>query len=99
MKRVLFCLSFALTIAPGCGGSKVESYDGLIAKLATFKDEMCKCADEACAKRVYDGLGKWAASQAEAIENAKPTPAQRDAMKTVEDEFKACHEKAKGNGG
>jgi hypothetical protein len=96
MKRALFSLSFVLATIPACGGDKVATYDGLIAKMKTFADEMCKCTDEACAKRVYDGLGKWAVTQTDAIENAKPTPPQKDAMKQVEDEFKACHAKAKG---
>jgi hypothetical protein len=97
MKRLLFLVSFALVTAPGCGGSgKIESYDGLLAKMNEFKGEMCKCTDAACAKKVYDGLGKWAVGQRDFIENAKPSSAQQDAMKGIEDEFKACQAKAKG---
>lgn len=97
MKRALFVVSFVLGTVPACGGGKTDSYDGLIAKMATFKDEMCTCTDAACAQKVYDRLGTWAASQIEAIQKAKPTATQRDAMKKVEDDFKACHAKAKGS--
>lgn len=87
----------ALAMAVGCGGGKVDSYDGLIAKMHTFKDEMCKCTDEACAKAAYDRMGKWAAEHIETITNAKPTPPQREAMKKVEDELKACQAAAGGS--
>jgi hypothetical protein len=97
MKRLMVLVSFALVTAAGCGGSgKVENYDGLLAKMSGFKDEMCKCADAACAKKVYDGMGKWAVGNSDVIENAKPSTAQQEAMRALEGEFKACQAKAKG---
>jgi hypothetical protein len=97
MKRLMFLVSFAFVTAAGCGGSgKVESYDGLLAKMNDFKGQMCKCTDAACAKKVLDGMGKWAVGNSDAIEKLKPSGTQQDAMKALEDEFKACQAKAKG---
>lgn len=95
MKRLLFAFSFVLATVPGCGGSK-ETYDDLLRGMAKFKDAMCACPDAACAKQTHDELGKWAAAHQALIESAKPSDTQRAEMKPLEDEYKACQAKAKG---
>ncbi|MBZ0236595.1 MAG: hypothetical protein K8M05_29985 [Deltaproteobacteria bacterium] len=97
MKRILVFVAVTLAALVACGGKKLDSYDDLLAKMQTFTRDMCKCTDETCADKVYDGMGAWASSQIETIQKAKPTPQQQQAMRELEDELKACRAKASGS--
>ncbi len=96
MKRMLFAFSFVLATVPACGGSKTESYDDLLRGMNKFKDAMCACSDAACAKKTHDELGRWAVAHQGLIEKSQPSDTQRAEMKPLEDEYKACQAKAKG---
>jgi hypothetical protein len=95
MKSMLFAFSFLLATVPACGGSK-ESYNDLLVGMNKFKDAMCACTDAACAKKTQDDFGAWAVAHQSTIESAKPSDRQQAEMKPLEDEYKACQARAKG---
>ena len=49
----------------GSTASSGTSAREAIAKMASFKDEMCSCTDTACAQRVSDDMARWSQEQAQ----------------------------------
>jgi len=59
--------------------------------IAALRDEMCKCADKACADAVYE---KWGPHEHE-TERARHDDATKAAWEKVDDEMMACMNKLK----
>jgi hypothetical protein len=70
-----------------------------LAKMKEFKDQMCKCADKACADKVQADMGKWSEAMAKTAEkDQKPDEATMKEMTAVGDEYSKCMAKAMGAG-
>ncbi|HEU0034294.1 MAG TPA: hypothetical protein VFQ53_26910 [Kofleriaceae bacterium] len=91
----LSLLSFA-----GCkkkGGAAGEA----VAKMESFKKDMCECKDKACADKVNEAYMKWGSEMAKttAGKDEKPDP---DLVKKTTDimaQYSECMTKASGAGG
>jgi hypothetical protein len=49
----------------------MDEASAAIAKMTEFRDDMCKCADTACADRVQEEMTKWATTMAEDASRAR----------------------------
>ena len=72
--------------APVDSASSAGPVTEVMAKLRYFRDEMCKCADKACADRVADELTRWIQDFARNSDRAaRPSEADvRDAQDSME---------------
>jgi hypothetical protein len=89
-------LSFGACKKKG-GGDAGEA----MAKMGEFKDQMCKCADKACADKVQASMTDWSASMAKkgGDKEAKPDEATMKKMTEIGEEYGKCMAKAMGAGG
>jgi hypothetical protein len=53
---IAFLAAISLMSVAGC---KKKGGSDAIAKMTEFKDQMCKCADKACAEKVTEAMTKW----------------------------------------
>ena len=63
-------------------------------KFSEFTDEMCTCADQACAMAVSDKLSKWAETQARSGHDPKPSNEQMRRMQELGTRLGECMAKA-----
>lgn len=93
MKKLFIVTAFVFLAACGKKGGDSPG-DKIIAEYGALKDELCKCADKACAdgvKAKADALEERAGK-----EIGKPTKEQEAKFEKIEDELNAC---AKKHGG
>jgi hypothetical protein len=57
-EEMIKCMTTAMT------GKKKSGAGDAIAKMTDFKDQMCKCADKACADKVTEQMTKWGTDMA-----------------------------------
>ena len=89
-------LAIALLVSVSLFGCKMKN--DAIGKLNEFKDQMCKCADKACADKVNDEYTK---SMAELTKDSSAKPSE-EVMKMgaeVATAYAECMSKAMGAGG
>ena len=73
----LVLITVALLAFAGCKKKETNSSAAAaMAKMAEFKDEMCKCKDAKCAQDVSDKMTKWSQEQTKA---GQATPKMTDA--------------------
>src|SRR5678816_1183012 len=75
MKNLSIAILAALSLLSFAGCKKKGGAD-MIAKMTEFKDQMCKCADKACADKVMADMTKWTQDMAKEggdKEAAKPS--------------------------
>jgi len=81
----------------GCrtkGSGEAKSFDDVLTQLATFKTEMCACADKACAERVQDAWKAYRATMKDQLGSAATPSDEQDARgKVLDTEMKACRGK------
>jgi hypothetical protein len=70
----------------------------VLAKMASIKDEMCGCADRACADKVMDDMTKWSESMSsqDRTRGVKPNAEQTRIMTELSEELGRCMMKAMG---
>ena len=71
----------------------------LIDQMNKFTDEMCACADAACAQKVSDEMVAWSQDLSKKYENNAPPPMTEDETKQAQDigmRMGNCMQKAMG---
>jgi len=67
-----------------------------VAKMSTYKDQMCACKDKACADHVQEDLVRWANDMAKDASSTKPVRMSEDDAKRITDlsmQFSDCFAK------
>jgi len=93
-----------LVLGLGCGNSSSSSGGGsgssaggggggggLESEMSKFKDKMCACDSKECADKVHEDYNAWAKGARE--EEKKLPQDQRDKLKAMDHEVKACRRK------
>ncbi|MEZ4366150.1 MAG: hypothetical protein R2939_07660 [Kofleriaceae bacterium] len=84
LSSILLGLSFTAVAACGSKG------DDLVGKVTGFKNQICACADEACAGKVEEAYKAW---RKEARKGPKPAEDVITKLQGIEKEMRACGEK------
>ena len=64
--------------------------DAILAKMGSFKDQVCACKDTACVEAAEKGMMEWAMANMEQMKDIKPTPAQDALADKIEAEMEKC---------
>jgi hypothetical protein len=73
---------------------EAQSFEDVLAKLATYRTEMCACADKACSDKVLDGWKAYRATMKDQLGKAATPSDEQDARgKVLDTEMKACRGK------
>jgi hypothetical protein len=97
MKNLSIAFLAAVSLMSFAGCKKKGGASDAIAKMSDFKDQMCKCADKACADKVTEAMTKWgteAAKEASADKDAKISEEDTKKMASVTEEMTKCMTKA-----
>jgi len=80
----------------GMSHTKNRGVDDAIAKLATFKDQMCQCADKVCVDTVTEAMTQWGQDMAREGGDRAAAFTEEDSKKlaTVTEEMTKCMMKA-----
>lgn len=91
MKNLSIAILAALSLLSFAGCKKKGGSDA-IAKITEFKDQMCKCADKACAEKVTEAMSKWTQEMAKegAEKNAKMSEEDTKKAQAVSEEMTKC---------
>lgn len=92
MKKLL--LLTVMAMASACGGGA----DDLLDKMGSYKNQMCKCTDAACADKVEKDMRDWMMANKDKFKDIKPTKEQDEKADKIQDEMRACEKKARGEG-
>ena len=95
MKNLSIAILAALSLLSFAGCKKKGGAD-MIAKMTEFKDQMCKCADKACADKVMADMTKWTQDMAKEggdKEAAKPSEEDMKKSQQVSEEYTKCMQK------
>jgi hypothetical protein len=95
MKNLSIAVLAALSLLSFAGCKKKGGGDA-IAKMTDFKDQMCKCADKACAEKVTEAMTKWGQDMAKegGDKEAKISEEDTKKMASVTEEMTKCMTKA-----
>ncbi len=101
MKNLSIAVLAALSLMSFAGCKKKGGAGDAIAKMTDFKDQMCKCADKACAEKVTEAMTKWGQDMAKegSKEEAKISEDDTKKMASVTEEMTKCMTKAMMAGG
>jgi hypothetical protein len=95
MKNLSIAVLAALSLLSFAGCKKKGGAD-VTAKMAEFRDQMCKCTDKACADKVMESMTKWTQENAKAggdKEAAKPTEEDMKKTQAISEEYTKCMQK------
>jgi len=94
MKNLSIAVLAALSLLSFAGCKKKGGSD-VSAKMAEFRDQMCKCTDKACADKVMESMAKWTQDNAKEgnKEAAKPTEEDMKKMTAISEEYSKCMQK------
>jgi hypothetical protein len=101
MKNLSIAILAALSLLSFVGCKKGGGAGDAIAKMTDFKDQMCKCADKACAEKVTEGMTKWGQEMAKegGDKAAKVSEDDTKKMAAITEEMTKCMTKAMMAGG
>jgi hypothetical protein len=101
MKNLSIAVLAALSLMSFAGCKKKGGAGDAIAKMTDFKDQMCKCADKACAEKVTEAMTKWGQEMAKegGDKEAKISEDDTKKMASVTEEMTKCMTKAMMAGG
>ena len=96
MKNLSIAVLAALSLMSFAGCKKKGGASDTIAKMTDFKDQMCKCADKACAEKVTEAMTKWGQDMAKegGDKEAKISEDDTKKMASVTEEMTKCMTKA-----
>jgi glycerol dehydrogenase-like iron-containing ADH family enzyme len=96
MKNLSIAVLAALSLISFAGCKKKSGAGDAIAKMTDFKDQMCKCADKACAEKVTEAMTKWGQDMAKegGDKEAKISEDDTKKMASVTEEMTKCMTKA-----
>lgn len=83
-------------IAKGADALKMQA---TMDQMVKFKDDMCKCADKACADKVMADMSKWGDEQAKNMGDFRPSDDDMKRMEELTKQLTDCSAKAQGVGG
>ncbi len=88
-----------VVIVPDAGppDARLDDVEVVLATMASFKNDMCKCPDKACADQVQERMTKWATEMAQAAGDRVPPRMSDDAaerMTAIGQEYGECMVKA-----
>jgi hypothetical protein len=94
MKNLSIAVLAALSLLSFAGCKKKGGSD-VSAKMAEFRDQMCKCTDKACADKVMESMTKWTQDNAKEgnKEAAKPTEEDMKKMTAISEDYSKCMQK------
>ncbi|HEU4730573.1 MAG TPA: hypothetical protein VFT22_21900 [Kofleriaceae bacterium] len=101
MKTLSIAFVAALSLLSFAGCKKGGGAGDAIAKMTTFKDDMCKCTDKACAEKVTEAMTKWGQDMAKegGDKAAKVSEDDTKKMAALTEEMTKCMTKAMMAGG
>lgn len=96
MKNLSIAFLAALSLMSAAGCKKKGGAGDAIAKMTDFKDQMCKCADKACADKVTEQMTKWGQDMAKEGGDKAAAISEDDTKKmaAVTEEMTKCMTKA-----
>jgi hypothetical protein len=94
MKNLSIAVLAALSLLSFAGCKKKGASD-VAAKMAEFRDQMCKCTDKTCADKVTESMAKWTQDNAKegSKEAAKPTEEDMKKMTAISEDYSKCMQK------
>ena len=76
MKKIAYLFVAAMAVLSFTGCKKKDKMAEAMAKMESFKNDMCKCKDKACAEGVEAAMKKWGEENKDKMDpNAKPSEA------------------------
>jgi hypothetical protein len=96
MKNLSIAFLAALSLMSVAGCKKKGGAGDTIAKMTDFRDQMCKCADKACADKVTEQMTKWGQDMAKEGGDKAAAVSEDDTKKmaAVTEEMTKCMTKA-----
>ncbi|HET7503543.1 MAG TPA: hypothetical protein VFK02_21120 [Kofleriaceae bacterium] len=96
MKNLSIAILAAVSLLSFAGCKKGGGAGDAVAKMTTFKDDMCKCADKACAEKVTEAMTKWGQDMAKegGDKAAKVSEEDTKKMTALTEEMTKCMTKA-----
>jgi hypothetical protein len=96
MKNLSIAFLAALSLMSFAGCKKKGGASDAIAKMSDFKDQMCKCADKACADKVTESMTKWGQDMAKEGGDKAAAVSEEDTKKmaAITEEMTKCMTKA-----
>lgn len=80
--------------AAGAGGGGAMKAAESIAKMSEFKDQMCACADAACATKVSEAMTQWGQEMAKNMGDAKMSEEDTKKSAEIATQMGECSQKA-----
>ena len=77
---------------PGLGED--DDDDDALAKMTELKDQMCRCSDADCARRVTDAMTKWGEQMGRRNDERKPSSTLTAKLEIITKQFGDCMTKA-----
>jgi hypothetical protein len=74
MKNLSIAFLAAVSLMTFAGCKKKPGGGDSLAKMTEFKDQMCKCADKACADKVNEAYTKWGQEMQKEMGESKEPP-------------------------
>ncbi|HWU87267.1 MAG TPA: hypothetical protein VN253_08330 [Kofleriaceae bacterium] len=98
MKKIAFVFIAALAVLSfGTGCKKKGGVAEAMAKMESFKGDMCKCKDKACVEGVEAAMKKYGEENKDKMDaNAKPSEADQKKMMGMMEEMSKCRATAMG---
>ena len=96
MKNLSIAIVAALALLTFAGCKKSGGGSNAVAKMTEFKDQMCKCADKACADKVAEAMTKWTqdfAKESGGDKAAKPSEEDAKKSQAIMEEYTKCQGK------
>jgi hypothetical protein len=92
MKNLSIAILAALSLLSFAGCKKKGGGSDAVAKMTEFKDQMCKCADKACAEKVTEAMTKWSSDMAKESGDKAAKMSEDDTKKAtaVSEEMSKC---------
>ena len=86
MKNLSIAFLAAVSLMTFAGCKKKGGGGEYLAKMTEFKDQMCKCADKACADKVNEAYMKWGQDMQKEMGESKEPPkmSEEDAKKQAD---------------
>jgi hypothetical protein len=83
MKKIAFVFIAAMAVLSFTGCKKKGGAGEAMAKMEGFKNDMCKCADKACAEKVSKAMEEWTKSMGEKGEKMMKEMSDEDKKKAT----------------
>jgi hypothetical protein len=95
MKKIAFAFLAVLAVLSFTGCKKKAGMAEAMAKMESFKNDACKCADKACLDKVDQAMAEWSKSMMEKQGDKPPQQSPEDSKKmaAIMEEMGKCRTK------